>query len=137
MKDGAGNEAKKKIRRKSHEKTNIRRARNRSERTKKGVQIHQDFNRSNFLIQKSTPEKVVKEERQGLKKTIEQYRRNEIDTACSHLEEFLIMNHLNKPFESKLTRLQTLQLVKDHLKTIPDNTSWDKNDNTHAISKTT
>ncbi|UMM40835.1 hypothetical protein L5515_017345 [Caenorhabditis briggsae] len=86
----------------------------------KRVDLKLDFSKR---VLRTTPEKMTREERQELKKTREQYRRNKIDAACSHLEEFLIMNNLNGTFGSKLTRLQMLQLVRDHLKVLPDVTS--------------
>ncbi|ULT81526.1 hypothetical protein L3Y34_011468 [Caenorhabditis briggsae] len=86
----------------------------------KGVDLKLDFSKR---VLRTTPEKMTREERQELKKTREQYRRNKIDAACSHLEEFLIMNDLNGIFGSKLTRLQMLQLVRDRLKALPDITS--------------
>ncbi|UMM40836.1 hypothetical protein L5515_017346 [Caenorhabditis briggsae] len=86
----------------------------------KGVDLKLDFSKR---VLRTTPEKMTREERQELKKTREQYRRNKIDAACSHLEEFIIMNDLNGTFGSKLTRLQMLQLVRDRLKALPDITS--------------
>ncbi|PIC17438.1 hypothetical protein B9Z55_023677 [Caenorhabditis nigoni] len=83
----------------------------------KGVDLKPDFCKR---VLRTTLNKMTREERLEKKKTREQYRRNKIDAACSHLEEFLIMNNLNKPFGSKLTRLQVLQLVRDHLKVLPD-----------------
>ncbi|PIC13565.1 hypothetical protein B9Z55_027676 [Caenorhabditis nigoni] len=83
----------------------------------KGVDLKLDFGKR---VLRTTPNKMTREEIQELKKTREQYRRNKIDAACSHLEEFLIVNNLNKPFGSKLTRLQMLQLVRDHLKALPN-----------------
>ncbi|CAO4384815.1 unnamed protein product [Caenorhabditis nigoni] len=83
----------------------------------KGVDLKLDFGKR---VLRTTPNKMTREEIQELKKKREQYRRNKIDTACSHLEEFLIMNNYNKPFGLKLTRLQMLQLVRDHLKALPN-----------------
>ncbi|PIC17440.1 hypothetical protein B9Z55_023678 [Caenorhabditis nigoni] len=83
----------------------------------KGVDLKPDFCKR---VLRTTAEKMTREERLDKKKTREQYRRNKIDSfgRVPHYEQFEQTIRVNSK-----SRHQLLQLARDHLKTLPDNTS--------------